>query len=120
MATTFSELFAEIKTAALNEVQKLKASFAVFEAKAVPVIEADLVAIGSQVKGVAVSLASTLAMQEFSNLTGAQKQAITVKSIMATAVALGKPLVENDAIMFAQQAYHGSQDAIATLAAPAK
>lgn len=119
MATTFADLWAEIKTDALNVVQNLKAEFKTFETKAVPVIEADLAAILSQVKNVATQLAANLATQEFANLTGAQKQTITINSVMATAVALGKPIAQQDAQMLAQQAYYGTQDAIATLAANA-
>lgn len=115
-ATTFAELWDQTKTAALNVVQNLMGKLKTFEAKAVPVIESDLVAILAQLNGVATATAATLATQEFSNLTGGQKQAITVNSIMATAVALGKPVIEQDAQMLAQQAYHGTMDAIATLA----
>ena len=118
-ATTFAQLWDEIKTEALNVVQNLKAEFSAEEKKVVPVVEADLAMIFSQLKGVAVSTAATLATQEFANLTGAQKQSITINSIMSTAVALGKPVVQQDAQMLAQQAYHGTQDAIATLAANA-
>lgn len=118
-ATTFAQLWDEIKTEALNVVQNLKAEFVTFETKAVPVVEADLVAIFSQLKGIATTTAATLATQEFANLTGGQKTTITLNSIMATAVALGKPIVQQDAQMIAQQAYHGTQDAIATLTANA-
>jgi hypothetical protein len=116
-ATTFAQLWDELKTEALNVVQNMKAEFKAFEAKAVPVLEADLALVLSQVKGVAVTTAATLATAEFANLTGGQKQTITVNSILQTAIALGKPIAQQDAQMLAQQAFHGTQDAIATLAA---
>lgn len=117
--TTFEGLWEEVKTSALNVIENLKAEFQSFEKQAVPVIEADVVGILGQLKGVATQVAGTLATQAFNNMTGSQKQAITIQSIMATAVALGKPVVQQDAVMLAQQAYHGTQAAIATLAANA-
>lgn len=118
-ATTFAQLWDELKTEALNVVSNLKAEFISFEKKAVPVAEADISAILSQLKGIAVSTVTTLATQEFANLTGGQKTTITANSIMQTAIAIGKPIGQQDAAMLAQQAYYGFNDAVATLAANA-
>ena len=106
MATTFSELWEEIKTAALNVVQTVKADLVQWEHNAVPVIEQDLVLVLSQFKAFAVNMIVTLATEEFQNLTGAQKNTITVASIVSAAKSAGKDLAVQDAQLLAQQAYN--------------
>lgn len=105
-ATTFVELWDEVKTEALNAWAALKTDVVAIEHTIVPVIEADLVAVLSQLKGIAVQMVMTLATQEFQNLTGAQKNVITTQSILNMAVALGKPIAQQDAQMLAQQAFN--------------
>jgi hypothetical protein len=105
-ATTFSQLIEEIKTEALNLWQGLKTEVLTFEHNIVPVIEADLVLVLSQFKGLATSMIMTLATQEFANLTGGQKNTITVNTIIEAAKAAGKPIVAQDAQLLAQQAYN--------------
>ena len=56
----------------------------------------------------------SLATAEFANLTGTQKNAITVNTIVQSAIAAGKTLALQDAQMLAQQAYH----AVATSVTP--
>lgn len=106
-ATTFEGLWEEIETDALNAWQNIKNEAVVLEQKFVPVIESDLTGVLSQLKTVAVQLVLALAGQEFANLTGTQKSAITTASILANAKALGTPIVAQDAAMLAQQAYNG-------------
>lgn len=117
--TTFAGLWEAFRTAALNAVQAIKAEFVTAEAKAVPVIQADAILFFDQLKGVAVNIATTLATQEFQNLTGTQKNKITIASIKGAAIAAGKPLLDQDATMLAQQGYYAVQEAIAAAAAPA-
>lgn len=106
MATTFSELWEEIRTAALNEVQSLKNTLVQWEHNAVPVVEADLVLALGQFKSFAVNMITTLATAEFQNLTGGQKNAITVQTILSAAKSAGKDLAVQDAQLLAQQAYN--------------
>lgn len=106
MANTFSELWDEIKTVALNVVQTIKADLVQFEHSAVPVIEEDLVLVLNQFKSLAVGLVTTLATAEFQNLTGGQKNTITTQSIFQAALAAGKPIAEQDAALLAQQAFN--------------
>lgn len=111
-ASTFTELFDEIKTVALNEVQSLKNTLVSWEHTLVPVVESDLILILSQLKGIAVSMITTLAGQEFANLTGGQKNTITVQTILQSAIAAGKPVATQDAQMLAQQAFHAVVSAV--------
>jgi hypothetical protein len=107
MATTFSELWAEMKTEALNIWQSVKAEAVTLEHNLVPAIESDLVTVLSQFKGVALNTVMSLAGAEFANLTGTQKNAITVNTIVQTALATGKAVALQDAQLLAQQAYNG-------------
>lgn len=113
MATTFSQLWDEIKTAALNEVQSVKNIIVQWEGRIVPTIEADLVTVLSQFKSLAVNMVTTLAAAEFANLTGGQKQTITVNTIIQSALAAGKPVALQDAQLLAQQAYQAVKAAVA-------
>ena len=104
-ATTFAELWAELKTEALNAWQSVKAEVQTIEHNIVPVVESDISTILSQLKGAAVNTVMTLAQQEFANLTGTQKNTITVNTIVQAAVASGKTILKQDAAVLAQQAY---------------
>lgn len=106
MATTFAELWAEIKTDALNAWQALKADVTAEEHKIVPIIQQDLVVVLSQFKTLAINTVLMLATMEFNNLTGAQKNTITANTILQAAIASGKQLGKQDAIMLAQQAFN--------------
>jgi hypothetical protein len=113
MANTFSDLWDEIKTAALNEVQSLKNTIIQWEGRLVPTIESDLVLVLSQFKSLAVNMVTTLAAAEFANLTGGQKQSITVNTIIQSALNAGKPIAIQDAQLLAQQAYNAVKSAVA-------
>jgi hypothetical protein len=106
MATTFVELFAELKTEALNAVESVKNQLISFEHALVPVVESDITLVLSQFKAVAVNIVTTLATQEFANLSGTQKNTITVTSILSAAEAAGKTIAVQDAQLLAQQAYN--------------
>ena len=106
MANTFVELIEEIKTEALNLWQNLKGQALSFEHSIVPVIEQDLVLVLGQFKSLATNMIMTLAQAEFANLTGGQKNIITVNTIVEAAKAAGKPILLQDAQLLAQQAYN--------------
>lgn len=112
MATTFTELASEIEIAALNAVQSLKNTVVGWEHTLVPVIESDLVLVLSQFKGIAINMVTTLAQQEFANLSGTQKNTITVQTILQSAIAAGKPVAQQDAQMVAQQAFNAVVSAV--------
>lgn len=112
MANTFADLWEEVKTAALNAVQSLKGQLVQFEHAAVPVIEQDLLIVLNQFKGLAVNLVTTLAQKEFENLTGTQKNVITVQTILASAKTAGKDLAVQDAQLLAQQAFNAVKYAV--------
>ena len=113
-ATTFTELWDELKTEALNLWQAAKNDVVAVERTIVPVIETDITTVLSQFKTVALGTVMSLATAEFANLTGTQKNAITVNTIVQSAIAAGKTLALQDAQMLAQQAYH----AVATSVTP--
>lgn len=114
MATTFSELWAELKTEALNAWQTVKADALALEHNIVPVIEADIATALSQFKTVAVNTVMSLATTEFANLTGAQKQAITLNTIVQSAIAAGKTVAIQDAKVLAQQAFNAVASTVGT------
>ena len=116
-ATTFSGLWDELKTEALNAWQNIKTEAVALEQKFVPVAEADIATGLSQFKTLAVQLVLSLAGQEFANLTGSQKNTITTASIIATAKSLGTQIVQQDAAMLAQQAYNAVVTTVNTGAA---
>lgn len=116
-ATTFSGLWDELKTEALNAWQNIKTEAVALEQKFVPVAEADIATGLAQFKTLAVQLVLSLAGQEFANLTGAQKNTITTASIIATAKSLGTQIVQQDAAMLAQQAYNAVVTTVNTGAA---
>lgn len=113
MATTFTELASEIETAALNAVQSLKNTLVTWEHTLVPVVESDLVLVLSQFKNLAISMVTTLAAQEFANLTGTQKNTITVQTVLQAALAAGKPIAQQDAQLLSQQVYNAVVSAVA-------
>lgn len=106
MANTFAGLFDELKTEALNAWQSIKNDVVALEHTLVPVIESDITIVLSQFKGVAVNLILTLAQAEFANLTGTQKNSITVSTIVSAAKSAGKTIAVQDAQLLAQQAYN--------------
>lgn len=110
MATTFSELWDELKAGAEVEWQKLEAAVVSFEHNIVPIIEADIVAVLSQFKDLAIQTVLNLAKAEFADLTGQEKQSTVVTTIFQAAEAAGKQVAIEDARMFAQQTY----DAVAS------
>lgn len=112
MVNTFNDLFEEIKTAAFNAVQSLKGKLVQFEHAAVPVIEQDLLILLNQFKGLAVNLVTTLAQAEFENLTGTQKNTITVQTILASVKSSGKDIAVQDAQLLAQQAFNAVKFAV--------
>lgn len=106
MANTFSGLWDELKTEALNTWQAIKNDIVSLEHTLVPVVEQDIALVLSQFKGVAVQMIMTLAQAEFANLSGTQKNAITVATIVNSAKAAGKQLAIQDAQLLAQQAFN--------------
>lgn len=118
-ATTFAELWDELKTDALNAWQVVKSDVQQWEGAIVPVVKADLVTVLGQFKTVALNTVMQLATAEFANLTGAQKNTITTNTIVQAALANGKQIGIQDAQMLAQQAYNGLGAAVAALGGPA-
>jgi hypothetical protein len=106
MANTFSGLWEELKTDALNFWQSVKNEAVTIEHNLVPVIESDLALVLSQFKNLAVTLITTFAQQEFANLTGGQKNIITVNTIIAAAKSAGHDIAVQDAQLLAQQVYN--------------
>lgn len=115
-ATSFQQLWDELKTAALNAWQTLKGQAIAAEKAIVPVVEQDVFVVLGQFKGVAVDTILTLAGSAYSNLTGTQKNAITANTVYQAAIASGKKIALQDAQMFAQQAY---QALVSTVTQPA-
>lgn len=112
--TSFAALWDELKTDALNLWQSVQGKAVAAEAKIVPVIEQDIMLVLSQFRSVATNMVMTLATAEFNNLTGAQKNTITAATIVSAAKAAGQSVLQQDAQMLAQQAYH----AVATTLTP--
>lgn len=115
-ASTFTQLWEELKTDALNAWQHVQSEVLVIERNLVPVIEQDLILVFSQVKTTAINMILTLATQEFQNLTGGQKNTITVQTVLAAAKTAGKELALQDAQLIVQQSYN----ALVTTLAPGK
>lgn len=107
MANTFAGLWDEIKTEALNFWQSIKNDAVTIEHNLIPIVEQDLALLLSQFKSLAVTMVTTLATQEFQNLTGGQKNTITVNTIVAAAKSAGKTIAAQDANLLAQQVYNG-------------
>lgn len=110
MTNTFEELWTELKADAEAEWNALKAKAVEFEHTIVPVIEADIVAVLSQFKTLAIQTVLNLAQAEFNALSGAEKQSNVVTTVFQASEAAGKAVAIQDVRMFAQQAY----DAVAT------
>lgn len=103
---TFAEFCDELNTEALNAWQAVKNEAATLAAEFEPVVEADLIALFAQLKTIAINTVMQLAQLEFNNLTGAQKNSITVNTIVQAAIAAGKTVAIQDAALLAQQAYN--------------
>lgn len=114
-ATTFSGLWDELKTEAAAEVAKLKADAVAFEANIVPVIEADVVALLSQFKSLAVQTVLSLAGAAGAAMTGEEKLGTVVTTVLQSAETQGKAIALGDAQTLAQQAFN----AVGTALAPA-
>lgn len=112
--TSFTSLWEELKTDALNIWQSVQGKAVAAEGKIVPIVEKDIMLVLSQFRGIATSMVMTLATAEFNNLTGGQKNTITAATIMQAARSAGQVVLQQDAQMLAQQAYH----AIATTLIP--
>ncbi|HVZ60665.1 MAG TPA: hypothetical protein VG892_07760 [Terriglobales bacterium] len=104
-ATSFAGLWADVQAEAKKLWAAAGAELKAFEAAFVPAAEQDLAAAGSALYKLAVNMAWTLATQEFANLTGGQKNAITVTSIKQAAITAGTPLVNGVAEKLAEDAY---------------
>lgn len=114
MANTFEDLWTELKTDAAAEWDVIKAKAVEIEHTIVPVIEADVVAVLSQFKTLAIQTILDLAKAEFAALTGAEKQSNVVTTVFQAAEAAGTTIAIQDVRMFAQQAY----DAVASTIKP--
>lgn len=113
MAVTFAELGQELVADAKAAWAKLKAEATEIEHDIVPVAEADIVAVLSQFKQLAIDTVLKFAAAEFGSLTGNEKQGNVVTAVIQAAEAEGKTIALQDAAMLAQQAY----DAVKTAAA---
>lgn len=106
---TFSSLFEELKTEALNKWEALKSEaahdVAIIAANLGPVVSAEAKVVLSQFKAIAIDTVVMLARAEFASLSGAQKNSITANTIMQSAVASGKTVLLSDAASFAQDAF---------------
>lgn len=106
---TFSSMFADLKTEAVAEWEKLKgeaaADVAYIAASLGPVIKSEAAVVLSQFKTVAIQTVIMLARQEYATLTGAQKNGITANTILQSAYASGKSVALQDAATFAQDAF---------------
>lgn len=114
MASTFADLWTELKAEASAEVAKLKADLVSIEHNILPVIETDVATVLSQFKGLAISLVVQFAGDAFKAVSGEEKLGTVVTAVYQAAVGAGKTLAIQDAQLFAQQAYN----AVATAVAP--
>jgi hypothetical protein len=89
-----------------------------FEHNIVPVIEADIAAVLSQFKSLAVQTVLDLAKAEMNVLTGAEKQSTVVTTLFQAVEAAGKEVAIQDLRMFAQQAFDAVAGALAPPVAP--
>lgn len=105
MAKTFEELWTELKAEAAAEWQNVEADVKAEWQKVKPVVEADVVAVLSQFKKLAVQTVINLGKAEFASLTGAEKQGTVITTIFQAAEAAGKDLAISDARLLGQQAY---------------
>lgn len=109
------QLLAEIKTEALNFYQAVKtAALNVFNesVKAVtPVVETEVLTAMSQMKTLAVNTVAMLAQGVFGNLTGAQKSAVAVSTVLSGAAQSGVTMLESDAVTLVQASYNALADA---------
>lgn len=112
--TTLSQFWETLKTDALNLWQTVKADVTAEAVKFEPIVEADLVLVLSQLKTVALNTIMALATAEFQNLTGTQKNTITVNTIVQSAVASGKTIALQDAQLLAQQSYNALATAVSS------
>lgn len=119
MATTFAQLWDETKAEAQKLWQEAKDEVKAFENAFVPKAEADLAAAGSQFASFALQMAWTLAGQEFANLTGGQKNTITITAVKAAAIQAGAPLLEGVANKLAEDAYQALKTTAPSLVPPA-
>ena len=108
-ATTFAELWTELKADAVAAVAAVKADAIAIEQQIVPVIESDIVLLLGQFKQVAVAAVLSAASQ---GLTGNEKLGTVVTAVFQAAEASGVTIALNDAQMFAQQAYNAVATAL--------
>ena len=101
-ATTFSELWTELKADAEAAVSAAKANLVSLEQNIVPVIESDLVLVFNQLKGLAIQAVISAAA---SSLSGNEKFGTVVTTVFQTAEAQALNIGIQDAQLLAQQAY---------------
>lgn len=105
MASTFEDLWSELKSDAAKEWETIKAGAVEIEHNIVPVVEADLVAALTQFKQLAISTVLNLAKAEFNVLTGQEKQSSVVTTVFQAAEAQGVQLGISDVRGFAQDVF---------------
>lgn len=105
MASTFSDLWTELKADAAAEWATIKAEAVQVENSIVPVVEADLVAALSQFKQLAITTVLNLAKSEFDVLTGQEKQSSVVTTVFQAAEEKGVQLGISDVRGFAQDVF---------------
>jgi hypothetical protein len=108
-ATTFAELWSELKSDAAASVAAVKAEAVALETQIVPVIESDIVLVLSQLKQLAIDTVLTAAKEA---LTGGEKLGLVVTTVLQAAEAEGKAIAVGDAQMLAQQAYYAVSTAL--------
>jgi hypothetical protein len=97
----FQRLLDELETEAMNFWQSVKNEAEVIGTA----IRPEIVLLLSQFKTIAINTVAALAQAEFANLTGGQKQSITINTIVQAALLQGKTLAIADASVLAQSAY---------------
>ena len=115
-ATTFAQLWDNLKAEAVTEIAKLKADAVAFEANIVPTIEADIVTVLDQFKSLAINTVLKFAQAEFANMSGEEKLGNVVTTVVQAAESAGKSIALGDAQTLAQQAFNAVSGALAPAA----
>lgn len=107
----FQNFLEEMKTDALNFFQntKMQVEHVFMESvkEVTPIISAEAVVVMGQLKTLALNTVAMLAQSEFANLTGSQKQTISIGTVVQGAIAMGKQLAIGDAAQLIQAGYNG-------------
>lgn len=113
MARTFAELFIELKAEAIAEWAAIANKVVEFEHTIVPIIEADIVAVLSQFKTLAVKTVIEMGAAGMAQLSGGEKFGTVVTRVFMAAQAAGKQVAIEDVRLLAQQAFNAVSGALA-------